>query len=267
MAKPKILVLGGEGINCESETAYAFNQAGGQSEFVHVRDLIASPNNLNNYQILVFPGGFSFGDDTGAGNALANMMKAHLFQDLRRFIDDGKLVLGICNGFQVLANLGLLPALDGKYGERQVALVHNDSARYIDRWVDLEFQNERSPWTTGLERMSLPIAHGEGKFYAPFGILKILDYARLVAARYVEGDMCKYHELPANPNGSLENIAAITDASGLVLGMMPHPERAIDFTHRPDWTLLREQYRREGKEMPNRGPSIQIFKNAIEYFK
>src|SRR3989338_2685742 len=148
MVKPKVLILSGYGINCEEETAFAFRKAGASSEIVHINDLIEKNRLLRNYQILVFPGGFSYGDDTGAGNALANRIKNHLWDEVRNFAESDKLAIGICNGFQVMVNLGLLPAIGKNYGERQAALVHNDSARYIDRWVDLEFQNH-SFWTTG----------------------------------------------------------------------------------------------------------------------
>ena len=133
MAKPNVLVLTGYGINCDEETGFAFEKSGAKSELVHVNDLIEGHRRLSDYQILAFPGGFSYGDDTGAGNALANRIKNYLWEDVKTFVESDKLAIGICNGFQIMANLGLLPAIDGNYGERRVALVHNDSARYIDR--------------------------------------------------------------------------------------------------------------------------------------
>ena len=165
-----------------------------------------------------------------------------------------------------MANLGLLPAINENYGKRQVALVHNDSVRYVDRWVDLEFQNH-SVWTRGLERASFPIAHGEGKFYTDPKTLRVISEKGLIAARYVKGEICETESLPSNPNGSLEDIAAISDESGRLIGMMPHPERAIDFTQLPHWTLLREQLKREGKETPTEALGTQIFKNGVKYFK
>ncbi len=266
MAKPGALILTGYGINCDNETQYALGLAGANARRVHVNDLISSPRQLRENQILGIPGGFSYGDDTGAGKALANKLEDNLGDVLREFIGKDNLVIGICNGFQVLVNQGLLPAFDGKYGERKVALTHNDSARYFDRWVDLQFQGE-SPWVNGLKKMSLPIAHGEGSFYADPETLARLNARGLVAARYVNGEICESQNLPANPNGSLEDIAAITDESGRVLGMMPHPERAIDFTHLPNWTLLREQYKRAGKEMPEEADGLKIFRNGVKYFK
>jgi len=264
MANLKVLVLTGYGINCDEETKFAFEKAGAKADLVHINDLIETPKRLDDYQIVAFPGGFSYGDDTGSGNALAWKIRNNL--GIERFTEDNRLVIGICNGFQVLVNLGLLPAVDGKYGHRQVALNHNDSARYLDRWVDLDF-NGKSPWTKDVGRISLPIAHGEGNFYASSEVLKEINARGLVAARYVEGDICKYQSLPANPNGSLENIAGITDETGKVFGLMPHPERAISFTQLPNWTLLREQYRRAGKEIPEEARGIKIFENGVKYFE
>lgn len=264
MAVPKVLVLTGYGINCDEETKFAFEKAGAKADLVHVNDLIESPKKLKDYQIPAFPGGFSFGDDTGSGNALAWKIKNNL--GIERFIEDDKLVIGICNGFQVLENLGLLPALNGQYGQRQVALTHNDSARYSDRWVDLEFSG-KSPWVQGIQRISLPIAHGEGNFYASPEILKEINAKGLVAARYIEGEICKYQSLPANPNGSLEDIAGITDETGKIFGLMPHPERALFFTQLLHWTFLKEKYRREKKEVPNDADGIKIFINGVNYFK
>ncbi len=265
MTKPNTLVLTGYGINCDEETQFAFEKAGARADLVHINDLIENKGKLEDYQILAFPGGFSYGDDTGAGNALANRVRNHLWGEFRDFVEKDKLVMGICNGFQVITNLGLLPAFNGNYGERRVALVHNDSARYTDRWVDLEFGG-RSVWTKGLPKMSLPIAHGEGKFYADQNTLKELKERELVCARYVNGEICDYQGLTHNPNGSLDDIAGITDESGRILGMMPHPERAIDFTHLPHWTLLREKYKRSGQNMPDEASGIMIFKNGVNYF-
>lgn len=266
MIKPNVLVLTGYGINCDEETKFAFEKAGARGELVHVNDLIDGHRKLTDYQILAFPGGFSYGDDTGAGNALANRVRNHLWDGVREFVESDKLVIGICNGFQVMVNLGLLPAIDGNYGDRQIALVHNDSARYIDRWVDLQFGNH-SVWTRGLDKASLPIAHGEGKLYTILNVLSTIKEKGLVAARYVAGEICYAELLPANPNGSLEDIAGINDESGRILGMMPHPERAIDFTHLPNWPLLKEKCKREKREVPNECPGIQIFRNGVNYFK
>ena len=212
MTKPNALVLTGYGINCDEETKFAFERAGAKAELVHINDLIDKHRKLLDYQILTFPGGFSYGDDTGAGNALANRIKNHLWDEIRTFVELDKLAIGICNGFQVMVNLGLLPAINGNYGDRQVALINNDSARYTDRWIDLEFKNH-CVWTRNIERASFPIAHGEGKFYASEEILKTIKEKGLIAARYVNGEICQTELLNPNPNGSLEDIAAISDES------------------------------------------------------
>lgn len=266
MATPNAIIVKEHGTNCEDESKFAFERAGARADIVHMEDLIRNKNILENYQIMMFPGGFSYGDDMGSAMAWANRIRNHLWEEVRTFVGQDKLVLGICNGFQNLANLGLVPALDGKYGEPQVALMHNDSARYDCRWVDLEFTSD-SPWLIGLEKASWPIAHGEGKFYATPETLKKIKEKGLVAARYIKGEICSYQNLPGNPNGSLDDIAGITDESKRILGMMPHPERAIEFTHLPDWTVRKEIYRRVGAEIPREASGIQIFKNGVNYFK
>ncbi len=263
--KPKVLALTGYGINCEEETKFAFENAGAHAEIAHINDLIDKKKKLEDYQILAFPGGFSYGDDTGSGNAYANRVRNHLWEQIETFVNGDNLMIGICNGFQIMVNLGLLPALD-KYGKREVALTNNESARYMDRWVDLEFSG-KGPWVKDIETISLPIAHGEGKLYAENDVLDKIKNNDQIAARYVEGEICRYQNLIPNPNGSIENIAGITDRSGRFLGMMPHPERAINFMHLPNWPLLKEKYKREGKELPEEGPGMKIFRNAVKYFE
>ena len=263
--QPAAAVLTGYGINCEEETATAFQLAGADPTIVHINDFIDGRVKLSDFQILAIPGGFSFGDDTGSGNALAQKMKHQWWHELRQFITDDHLVIGICNGFQVLTNLGLLPALGGEYGQRQVALIHNDNATYTDRWVDLDITSN-SPWLTGITQLSLPIAHGEGKFYADAKILEQLQSQHLIAARYTTGEICRYQSLAPNPNGSLADVAALTDVSGRILGIMPHPERALNFTNLPHWPYLKEKYQRAGIELPTTGPGLKIFQNAVNYF-
>ena len=260
------LVLTGYGVNCDEETRHAFALAGANAEIVHINDLIDGKKKLLDYQILAFPGGFSYGDDTGSGNAFANRIRNHLWNQLEEFVLRDSLVIGICNGFQILVNLGLLPAFGNKYGDRQAALLHNDSARYIDRWVDLKFSG-KSPWVKGLGTMSVPIAHGEGKFFAEKATLDALNAKGMIAAKYVSGEMCAYQNLKANPNGSLLDIAGITDETGKVIGMMPHPERAMFFTQLPNWPLVKEQLARKGAAPPKEGSGLQIFRNGVNYFK
>jgi len=263
---PRVLVLSGNGINCEDETQFAFEKAGGAADVVHINDVIADRARLQQYQILAIPGGFSFGDDTGSGKALANRIRNNLEEEMLRFVEKG-LVIGICNGFQVLTNLGLVPAQGGKYTSPTVALTHNRTARYECRWVEL-IGKSRCVWTKGIKRMEIPVAHGEGKFYASEQALDELRRKDLVVFRYAKPDGVPANgDFPYNPNGSIDDIAAICDETGRILGMMPHPERHIDFIQNHDWPSIKEKLKREGKPIPAEGPGMQIFRNGVEYFR
>ncbi len=264
--KPKVLVFSGYGLNSEEETSYGFELAGAIGDIVHVNDLADRLYDLNNYQILAFPGGFSYGDDTGAGNAYANKLRNHLWEKVEKFISQDKLVIGICNGCQIITNLGIVPAFYKSYGKRQVALLHNDSARLVTRWTDMKVAT-KSPWLEGIEILSLPIAHGEGKFFADKESLKQLHNKKQIALQYIHGPISTYLDVPANPNGSVDDIAGIIDETGRILGLMPHPERGMFFVQRPDSGLLKEKYRREKKALPEFSDGLQIFKNAVNYFK
>ncbi|MCX6817169.1 MAG: phosphoribosylformylglycinamidine synthase subunit PurQ [Candidatus Beckwithbacteria bacterium] len=240
MSKVKILILSGYGLNCEEETAFGFNQVGGQAEIVHINDLIAKDKKLANYQILVLPGGFSYGDDTASGNAMANRLRNHLWPQLQEFIKQKKLILGICNGFQILVYLGV-------FG--RVALRWNQTGRLVDTWVDLKVGG-KTPWLKGIKKLSLPVAHGEGRFYTKIKVKAALKYIN-----------------NTNPNGAMQDIAGITDESGRILGLMPHPERAQFFTQLPDWPLSKERLLRQGKSLPKFGPGLKIFQNGVNYFR
>lgn len=264
--KPNVLVFSGYGLNSEEEALFAFEIYGARGDIIHINDLIEKPELLKKYQIAVFPGGFAHGDDTGSGNAYAQKLKHTMFDAMKKFIDRDTLTIGFCNGCQILSHLGLMPALDNLYGERQTALLHNAQARYNDRWVDLKVEND-SPWLRGMSGFPVCVSHGEGRFFMDEKTLKKVEEKGLVALRYVKGDICEYQNLPHNPNGAIADIAGITDESKRVLGLMPHPERSFAFTNLPHWTYLREIYKREGKKMPKYGPSIQVFRNAVEYFK
>lgn len=266
MVKPKVLIFSGYGLNCEEEEAFAFDLAGGESKIVHINDLIERKVKMSDFQILVFPGGFSYGDDTGAGKAYASRIRDHLWEDVQKFISEDKLVIGFCNGFQIMANLGLVPALELEYGTRQVALQYNKNARYINRWVDLKIEGKETPWLLGVDKFSCPIAHGEGRFYADPKTLKEINEKGLAVLKYFEGDICKYQNLEPNPNGSLENIAGIIDETGKIFGLMPHPERGMFFTQLPHWTYIRERLKREGREIPKFAQGIQIYKNGVNYY-
>lgn len=263
----KAIVLTGYGINCEEETAFAFRKAGAQIEIVHVNDLIASPEKLADAQIFAFPGGFSYGDDTGSGNALANKIRNNIWDGIVEFIEAQKLILGICNGFQVITNLGILPGIENRQAQRKVALSHNNTARYECRWVSLKAFSKKCAFTKGIDSIRMPVAHGEGKFTASEPVLKELNESNQVVFRYAKEDKLAKEEFPFNPNGSAEDIAGICDKSGRILGMMPHPERNIFFTQQDDWTLQKERLKRAGKELPKEGDGMLIFKNAVNYFR
>jgi phosphoribosylformylglycinamidine synthase len=263
--KPKTLIFSGYGINCEEETAYAYKLAGADPKIVHINDIIDGQKKLSDYQILTFPGGFSYGDDTGSGNAYAHKVRNTLWEQLSTCIQKDKLVLGICNGFQILVNLGLLPAINRQYGERQAALLTNTNPIFINRWVDLKITSA-SPWLKGISDMSLPIAHGEGRFFADKTVIGHLNKKSMIVARYTKGEICSHFSLEPNPNGSIEDIAGITDETGRILGLMPHPERGMLCTQLPHWPWLKEQYKQQTKKLPEYADGLQIFKNAVRYF-
>ncbi|MBU4384423.1 MAG: phosphoribosylformylglycinamidine synthase subunit PurQ [Proteobacteria bacterium] len=268
--KVRALVLSGFGLNCDNETAHALDLAGAAASIVHISDLTGTTKRnatetLDDYQILVFDGGFAWGDDHGAGVLLATRLGNHLNSQLRSFLDRGGLVLGICNGFQALVNLGLLPMLRG--WERQVALIANDCGNFQDRWVELLAQ-ENSPclFTKGLSRVDMPVRHGEGKFVCDDDTLQKLEDLGMVAVRYGDGrGKPAQGRRPANPNGSLNDIAGICDPSGRVFGLMPHPEGYYRASQHPDWTLHRERARRNGQEPDPLGPGLglAVFTNAV----
>jgi len=265
--KPRALILTGYGINCDHETAFAFEQAGAEARRVHVNDLIDGHDRLDRYQILVFPGGFSYGDDIASGRVLANRVKTHLAEALSEFIARGGLVLGICNGFQVMVKYGLLGAPEGSGREQKATLATNDSSRYEDRWVHLRTANRHCVFTRGLDRLTLPVAHGEGKFFADPSTLEGLEKAGCVALRYTDADgTAARNRFPLNPNGSLNDIAGVCDPAGRVFGLMPHPERHLHFTHHPEWTWTAARARREGRSLPEEGDGMAIFRNAVTYF-
>lgn len=249
--KPRVIVLSGYGLNCEEETKFAFEYAGGEADIIHINELVARPKILSDYDIMAFPGGFSFGDDTGSGKAYANKIKNYLLKELKEFLSRDTLVIGICNGFQILTSLEILPG----------ALSYNKNAKYIDRWVDLKVIG-KSPWLTGIKNISLPIAHGEGRYIIDNGKYKKLKSKKEIAFIYTKGEICKYQNLEKNPNGAMHDIGGILGYNGRVLGMMPHPERAIFYHHSPLW-----QVKKIKKDLEEEGDGILLFKNAINYFK
>ena len=264
----KVLVLTGYGLNCDNETAYAFELAGAATAKVHINSLIDGSATLSDYRILAFVGGFSWGDDHGAGVVQAVRLKTRIGDQIREFIEKGRLILGICNGFQALVNLGLLPGFDHDYRGRLVALTYNDCGNFRDDWVTLSV-NAESPciFTRGIARIDLPVRHGEGKFYAEAPVIERLTAGRQVVMRYAtpEGQPAG-GRFPYNPNGSVDDIAGICDPTGRVFGLMPHPEAYSHFTNHPFWTRQKElSRRRKVVAAPEPTPGIKIFRNAVEF--
>jgi phosphoribosylformylglycinamidine synthase len=257
MAKPRALILRAAGTNCDAETAYAFERAGAQPVLVHVNQLLAQPRTLDEAQILAIPGGFSYGDDIAAGRILANQLMHHLRSPLEDFVAAGKPIIGICNGFQVLIKTHLLPGpMNGRSGQT-CTLTNNTNGRFVDRWIHLRAHGQKCIWTAGIETIDLPVAHGEGRFvHADERVRELLWSNEHVALTYAksDGSPAELH-FPDNPNGSTDDIAAICDATGLVFGLMPHPERYMHASQNPAG---------EGA----RGPAelgLRIFLNAVNH--
>lgn len=273
MKRVKALVLTGYGLNCDYETDYALKVAGAESHRVHINELIKGEHLggkkvLSDYHILVFDGGFSWGDDHGAGVLLANRLKYNIGEHIEQFIHDGKLIIGICNGFQALVNLGLLPGFDGDYGAREVALTGNDCGNFRDDWVHLRTLDSPCVFTDGVDVLELPIRHGEGKLFARTDIITRLFDQRQVVFQYAtpEGEPA-LGSFPYNPNGSLSDIAGICDPTGRILGMMPHPEAYNHATNHPEWTRRKEELKRKGLPLSEYGEGIRIFQNAVAYVR
>ena len=260
----KALILSGYGINCEEETFNAFNIAGIEATIVHINDLIENPKKLKSFQVLALPGGFSYGDHTGSGNAMAHKIKNNLFENIVDFIERDKLVIGICNGCQILINLGIAPASEGY--KRELALVENDIPTYQCRWVNIKVIRQKSPWLKKIKELYLPVAHQEGKFIASKKTLDKLNKKKLIICKYINNNgLLAKKKFPFNPNGSMEDIAAITNTKGNVLAIMPHPERAFYFLQRPDWIDQKERnFMNKSKQY---GDGYKIFRNAYYYFK
>ncbi len=252
MTRVTVLMLRAPGTNCDFETQVAFELAGAEVDSASVYELFRGEKHLDDYRILVIPGGFTYGDDISAGKIMANEIRYRLGRDLDKFVNDGKLVLGICNGFQVLVKAGILPGLPD-VGQQPVTLTHNDSGKFECRWIHLKV-NTGSPciFTRGIERMYIPVNHGEGKLVTAPGILEQLN----VAIRYVDEKGNTGAGYPFNPNGSIDDIAGICDATGRIFALMPHPERFVRWSQHPRWT----------RETPQEyGDGLQIFTNAVKW--
>ncbi len=262
--KPRTLILRTAGTNCDLETAHAFDLAGAESHRIHVNRLLHHALRLDDYQILAFPGGFSYGDDIAAGKILANQLQHHLRDALRDFVASGRPVIGICNGFQVLVKTELLPGPLADRTGQTCTLTNNTSGRFIDRWIRLAPLGGRCIWTKNLSvdatgAIELPIAHGEGRFVpATEQVRQALWDNGQVALTYVnDAGSPASGQFPDNPNGSTDDIAGVCDASGLVFGLMPHPERFVDATQHPAWKTRPIQ----------EGAGLQVFRNAVSYVK
>jgi len=253
MAKVKALILRAPGTNCDFETQVAFEMAGAGVDSALATELFSGEKNLKDYQILAFPGGFTYGDDISAGKLMANEIKLRLGEGLDRFVKDGRLIIGICNGFQVLVKAGILP---GFSKDRQpVTLTNNDPGKFECRWIYLKVNPASScVFTKGITGMYLPIAHGEGKLVAAPDVIEKLNAAVYYADK--SGNMAAGY--PDNPNGSMKSIAGISDATGRIFALMPHPERFVRWTQHPRWT-----------SEPSRktGDGLQIFVNAVTWVK
>ncbi len=271
MSRPKVCVLRAPGTNCDVETAFAFESCGADAQRVHLFRVLETPQILRDYQILCVPGGFSYGDDVGAGVIFAAQLRVKLGEILSEFLTADKLALGICNGFQVLLKAGVLPGGTANWRENaeepEATLTWNDNGKYTARWVTLGCAGSRSVFLREIDEIELPIAHAEGRLVVRED--SILDnwlqqgqiavcYAQPAAASSPLGELTTLQiPYPDNPNGSVANVAGLCDPSGRVLGLMPHPERFLHGTQHPRWTR---------GEISEEGAGTKIFRNAVEYF-
>jgi len=266
----KAIVIAGNGTNCESEVAAACRMAGAECDIVHIAELLAGRVRLDSYHLLNLAGGFLDGDDLGSAKAGANRLKhaavqgssEHLVDQLNRFIADGKLIFGVCNGFQLMVKMGLLPALGKKYGEQSATLTFNDCGRFQDRWVYLKV-DPASPcvYTKGVTGLYLPMRHGEGKFVAESPVvLDTIEAAHLGALKYCDADYASpTMDFPLNPNGAQNAIAGLCDESGRLFGLMPHPEAYVQRTQHPRWT--------RDENLPAEGMGLWLYRNAVEFIR
>ncbi len=261
--KPRVLILTGYGLNCEAESEHAWRLAGADPSRLHLNDLLSDPSRLRDAEALMFIGGFSFGDHMGSGHVLATRIRHRLRDELTAFVSAGRLILGVCNGFQIMVKLGLIPGLDGDYFTQRLALMQNDCGSVQNFWVTLKFE-PASPcvFSRGMDTLPLPIRHGEGKVFT-------LDRALLDRVEAEGGVVCRYtdpntgrptQEFPHNPNGSLHAIAGLCDPSGRIFGLMPHPEAYLYPENHPDWP----RQRMDGT-LPEHGLGLTLFKNAVSF--
>ncbi len=262
--KPRVLVPVGYGLNCEEETVYIYRLLGAEVDKVHINDLINKPKMLREYHVIDLIGGFVDGDHITAGIIHANRLRYNLEEELQEFIQAGKLIIGVCNGFQTLVKAGLLPGFDGDYKTQRITLIYNDSGKFEDRWVHLSVNKDSNCiWTKGIENIFLPVRHGEGKIRTDPSVLDELNNSDQIVLFYADPiDGKPTMEYPNNPNGSDMAIAGICDPTGRIFGLMPHREAFWSPYNHPKWHRLKI----EGK-LPSEGPGIQISRNGIEYVR
>jgi len=259
--KPRVCILQSDGTNCDVELAYAFEKAGAKSEFVHVNELRKKEKSLKDFQILALPGGFSYGDDVASGKILAVELMSFLKNEIEKFRQKGGIIIGICNGFQTLVRTGLLPF--GNLGKMDVTLAPNDSGHFECRWVQLKVEKSKCVFLKGNQEIGyFAVNHGEGKFLGNTETLKKVEAQNLVVLRYVDEEGKSTQTYPQNPNGSLNAIAGVTDPTGRIFGLMPHPEKFVDITQYPNW-------RRPDfvKTSSGKGHGAFIFEDMINYVK
>jgi len=270
MTQVKALILTGFGLNCDHETALAFELAGAEPHRVHINSLVDGTVNLADFHVLAFGGGFSWGDDHGAGVIQAVKLKNHIGGDLLSFVDAGKLIIGICNGFQALVNLGLLPGLKRDYTQRAVAITYNDCGNFRDQWVHLT-ANPESPcvFTKGIDRADFPVRHGEGKFIADPDVVTSLQAEKQVVFQYADetGNPAN-GTFPLNPNGSELDIAGICDPTGNIFGLMPHPEAYNHVTNHPDWHREKQLKKRLDQSFDaEETVGVRLFRNGVDHIR
>ena len=263
------LVITGFGINCEEEMGAACTLAGAQADIVHLNEILHERVSVHDYDLINFPGGFSFGDDLGSAKVLGNKIKFRqtesgkkLLNELERFLSDGKYVIGVCNGFQALVKMGLLPNIGGNF-EQEVTLTYNDSGHFEDRWVKLAVNpKSQTPFLTGLQSFDVPVRHGEGKLlFADETVRQAVREKNLNCLSYADAGGQPTSQYPFNPNGSELNCAGLTDPAGQVFGLMPHPEAYLSLYNHPDWA----RRKRQNPGINEEGEGLQIFRNIVEY--
>ena len=260
-----VLIITGYGLNCEAESKHAWELAGADPALVHFSDLVANPAHLHDFAAMMFIGGFSYGDHMTSGHVFALRVKHRMSGELKNFIGQGKLILGVCNGFQIMVKLGLLPGLDNEYFSQKLSIMQNDCGTFQNFWVQLRFESD-SPcvFTRGMDFIPLPIRHGEGKvFTLDKNLLHRLESLGCVPCRYADpttGEAAR--DFPHNPNGSLNAIAGLCDPTGRVFGMMPHPEAYLYPENHPQWDIQKQR-----GTLPEQGLGLRLFRNAVEHLR